>query len=1436
MIQYRSYTHRCFLLACLLAFVLLLLSACGGEDGTDTSTTGTAVGTNAEPTTEDRDPSATTAPDSTATPGEESATVPDGTATPGEESVTAPGETTAPMADSTADSMTETGEDTEPETRPDSRTVTVTYRPGNREDDTVATLLKGSCAVLPNDPVREGYAFRCWAREGEETAYDFATPVEQDLVLVALWDSVSETVRIRWSEDEIASFLFDGTTPRQVAVGETIRFRLWISPYYTGEPVVTAGDQTAVPGEDGYYSFTVREAATVKIEGLVRDTAPIRGLGTAGSPYLITTASQLKTLADSISAGEEKYVEAYIRLDADIDLRGETVTPIGTAANCFQGTFDGNGHTVSDFRVDCSNGVGGLFGYVAEGTVRDLHIETSFSVEASDSSYNYIIGGVVAYCISGDIQDCSFDGSIRVLSSLGEDNACYLGGIVGFLQGYETDYTGTVSYCTVLGDLSSTGESPLTAIGGIAGALVGTADSAPAYIHNAVFDGHISGRTGAAGGIAGWLRDRAAIASCRSAGEIRARNDSDIAAAGALVGVADNESAVTNCISTATVESVGADASAYETGDLVGIRHADANVGIDSRRCVILNSYYGPEGRVTADGKTYDVSRLSDMTALLGWSEADWQLSEGALLPDATGADAVSFPVHFVFGRDVTLPGLDGSPLTQSRETVTIWGYGPLYWVFDGSGMNNFKADDGSISYGYFLDEACTKRLPASLVLTGEMTVYVGFADYSGIAGEYYAVLGDEEISLTFDDNGKMTMFASGRLASYVYVYDGTHILIRDSYFAYLAYPSLVGQGYDLTTDCYADPEGQSLVLYDHLFFSRENGLEVYARRENAAMGTWYTADGVTYTFLSDGTGQISDGSGFTYTCTNRTVTIKLGDAQILASISQDGLSMTSTDRRIELFCTDAFAGVWESDFATRVELSIDGRGSLTLDGQTYAYTIADGVLIFEGGELAFNEDGLPVLTAVDGTRTVFGREGSFMGSWYETWLDYRMELYGIGKDGYGYGYDSNGVTFTYVAEKSESGSLSVSMYYRTTLYGIFDLATSKEDGSEVLFLAVWTAGSGMLVDDYQMCYRDPFWGTWHTEEGLTLEFNGLGSYNIDFHQGDIDWIAMGYVTVIRDGNESEVRYTYDKATGKASFAYDGKTYTVARSGDAVTVNGQVVREPDGLELTDWRTPTGDMTLSFNGKSYVGLGAATLMVGGETCVYRYELTETEQGQRAVLYTADGQTAFTFILEDSHAVLADAAGDRMATLGRDHALLGETYLLGNGYELTIGTDMDADGVVSGLLGDVELTAVYVDGTYLILYVEDSFLYYLGRLDDECAVLMDESFQVVSVICHDDGLRGSYVAEDGSTLELDGRSAAAVYIYPVVNYTHVEDGEMVQDVLTYRYEDGVYIISEIDRTGETDRLIDRWILLTEAREGAVAFTAEDGRTVYLLPVEA
>lgn len=1340
-------------------------------------------------------------------------------------------------------------------------TFNVTYKYNNGAADVVNEVLKDACAVQPNSPTKDGFVFKFWAKSGETTAYDFTTPVTADLVLEAVWEEVEEpsddptdvpsddptdkpsddptdkpeepaTVRIRWDNGDCVTYVFDGATPRNVKVGETIKFKAVVSPYYVGEPTFMAGNKEIELGEDGYYSFVVEAAVTVTVDNVDLDTTPITGEGTEEDPFIIKTPSNLKTITESINAGEYDYYDAYIKLDADLDMKGEKIQPIGGEYTYFQGEFDGNGHTISNFVLDYRSGVVGFFGYIAEGgVVTNLNVNTDIVVETS-SELNYIVGGIVGYTISGDIINCNYTGTIKIINSLDSDTyVIYVGGICGFVQGYSTDYTGTISYCTVNGDIIGAGDQPLYTVGGIAGATLGSSDSSSAYVYNSAYNGTISGKITMAGGIVGFMREKSSVANCYSTGSISANNTKEVASAGGISGATYNETAITYSYSTAKVDVKGVSTD-YVRDNIAGINYESGYNTIDSRQGAIVGSYYAEDGKVTEGEVTYDLTKLADVVSLLGWYESEWKVVDDKIVPYEEGSYEMSIQVRFDFGTDVTMMGVDGEDLTQSYDDVTIESYyAPIYWIYDGSGMNNFTADNGEISYGYFFDSERTQRIPSAMLLTQDMTVYVGFADYSNIAGEYHAVIGEFEAQLVFDDNGKMTMLSDGIVADYVYVYNGKDLLIRDGYFAYLYYEEQ--DGYSFITDYYAEKDGDNLVIYDNLFFSKEENFEITAYIKNNAMGKWYASDDSVYTFFADGTGSISDGTEFTYACTERTVTINMGNDTIFASISEDYQTMQSGDFVISVTRFDEFCGTWESDYNRKFTVTFDGKGNATYKDSTYSYVIEDGVLSFENVTAQFDESGLLIFNE-NGTETVMGKEGSFIGFWEETALEYWMMLYGIGKDGYGYGYDSNGVDFTYFAEEID-GDMMVNMYYGTTLYGMFNIATG-DDGSELIMLAVYTYESGALVDDYNMCYYDPYEGTWNASNGMALEFNGLGAYNINMEWSMGVWVAEGYVTVYdAEGNSESVRYYYDKATVSAKFTYKDVEYTATFNGDSITVNGVVYMLPDETCYYDYQTE--NMILTFNGKSNVGLGKATLTIDGIEKVYDYTLTEDGLNLVATL-SKESLAVYTVTFTEDGQVIISGNGLEDVEFGLYHVLVGKEYVLSEDSIIKIDGILNIAGEGKGVLGTMDVEIYYIDPTYVAIYYGTEFLYYLGYLDENNAVIMDEMFQVITVVSVTDGLAGEYKAADGTTLTLDGNSLGAEYIYPtaIITVTEEFEGETEEVEYTYVYmqEEGVFYIYELDRSGEEDVLVKVYAMYLEETEGAVAYTSEEEITVYLVEV--
>ena len=1330
-------------------------------------------------------------------------------------------------------------DDTPPE--PETTQYTVTFVYGGDTANEIVKVDENSQVTKPQDPEREGYEFAGWKQEGASVAFDFDTKITNDITLVAQWNEVVNTARIRWSDDEAVTFVFAGTTPKNVAVGTLVEFGLRVSPYYVGEVKVYAGSKECTLGANGKYSFTVEKSVTVSVEGLRYDDAKIKGLGNAKSPYLISNAAQLKAFADSINAGEDKYAKAFVALTADIDFNGETIEPIGGQKTYFQGEFDGRGHVVSNFNLDGDEGIAGFFGYIATATIKNLTIDSDIEVEAINKQYNYILGGIVAYNMGGDIVNCNFKGSYTVTASLPDDNIVYLGGIVGFMQGYGTEYTATASFCSVQADLVSNGQSSLYAIGGIAAATYGPANSSPAYVNNCSFVGNVEGRNKYAGGIVGYLRSDSAVANCYVDGKIEARSGGDASYAGGIVGASDNEAAISSSVAIGTLSSskqIGED----EVSDISGLIFRKGFNEIDTRKAVLFKAYYTQDGIVT-DGKTYSANSLADLSELLGWVVADWKEEDGAILPVYSDTATGNVNVKFVFGRNVTKEDSDGNPLTQSEDTVTITDVVPIYYIYGGSGMNNFVADkEGAddtknmVSYGYFFDAACTQRIPSSFLITSDITVYVGFADYSKVEGDYYAVLQtlknneiyNAELHLIFDNNGKMTMYYDGIIADYMYVYNGEKLLVKDAYFAYIAYTTT--SGYSLLADYYADIDGNVLNIYDNLFFTSEKNNVIVARKQNAAMGTWYTSDGATYTFLSDLTGSRTNANvteTFTYSCNDNVVTITIGSTRIIASITSDGMSMKSISAGLELEKRDIFSGKWESSFNRIETITFDGRGGVTYKGTTYEYVLDGEKATFGSIVATFDENGL--LVVKDGeVSTTYGRDGSFIGTWTDTFLNYTIVLDGIGKNGYGTGRDSNGVSFNYVAEYDETGTLMVNMYYRTSLYGMFNLATGA-DGSQVLYLAGYYCATGMLIDDYNMAYYDPYYGTWNGANGVTYTFNGFGPYNIDITTSQGRWYVKGFVTVEKDGKTSEVEYYYNKKTGEATFTIDNVTYVAKLDGNGILVNEVVFKAPDYASQYEYHV--GDAVLHLNGKSAVGLGKATLTTADGVENYDY----TVDGDIVTL-TKDGVTVYVITFANGGATI-EKDGVKVDDFGLYHKLVGKEYLLSDDNTFKITAAMDINGITKGVFAGIEVDVYYVDANYVSLYIDGTFLYYVGYLDDNNAVILDGNKQTVTVITIADEYAGTYTAADGSTIELDGRSKGSEYVYAYATLTLVEDvdgeHETTEYMYTYKVVDGEIYVYDIDKSGEEDALVLKYKISFTEVEGAKAFVSEDGSvTIYLV----
>ncbi len=129
-------------------------------------------------------------------------------------------------------------------------------------------------------------------------------------------------------------------------------------------------------------------------------------------------------------------------------------TPIGSiSGNSYEGTFNGDGHTISGLYIDTTANNQGLFGYVS-GTVQNLSVSGSVSGDA-------YVGGVVGENSgSSTVENCYNTGEVS--------GNRYVGGVVGL-------NSGSVENCYNTGAVNSSGNR----VGGVVG-------------HNAA-DGNVTG-------------------------------------------------------------------------------------------------------------------------------------------------------------------------------------------------------------------------------------------------------------------------------------------------------------------------------------------------------------------------------------------------------------------------------------------------------------------------------------------------------------------------------------------------------------------------------------------------------------------------------------------------------------------------------------------------------------------------------------------------------------------------------------------------------------------------------------------------------------------------------------------------------------------------------------------------------------------------------
>ena len=174
------------------------------------------------------------------------------------------------------------------------------------------------------------------------------------------------------------------------------------------------------------------------------------GTGTQQDPWRITSQADLIALAEFLNSGNAETFDTenagvgnchgyYFKQTADIDLTGVTWEPIGYSGEgyYFAGNYDGDGHTISNATSTGKNdangfATAGIFGWVAFGSVENLHVKNANFVATGHNEYSYV-GGIAGLCYGSSIKNCSVVDSS--LESRRDNNNNCAGSIVGYSTG-----------------------------------------------------------------------------------------------------------------------------------------------------------------------------------------------------------------------------------------------------------------------------------------------------------------------------------------------------------------------------------------------------------------------------------------------------------------------------------------------------------------------------------------------------------------------------------------------------------------------------------------------------------------------------------------------------------------------------------------------------------------------------------------------------------------------------------------------------------------------------------------------------------------------------------------------------------------------------------------------------------------------------------------
>ena len=709
------------------------------------------------------------------------------------------------------------------------------------------------------------------------------------------------------------------------------------------------------------------------------------------STRTISTLEELKAFRDEVNAGNTFKGET-IELANDIDLGGEEWTPIGTQSHQFQGIFNGNGHTISNLKINSSNSEdSGFFGFTTNGEIKNLTFNNADVV-------GYLNVGVVAGCpYTSKYSNIKLTGDIKV------SGYAYVGGMFG--KNAYADLTDLTIDANAGSYVKADSQKYRTYVGGIVG-FMGEGNQT---VMNVISNISVIGSTCDIGGIAGIAHYGNKFINVVCAAEliqlVNANDDGDHLEIGGIAGVWLNQSGETVLLLNCSAENTtlksslkGVDRSEDVKGnDITGRSYSEetstsgsliiGNVKTSETGSEYVFTVSGPKaaddlkaifgdslqdnGDGTYTSTTFDMSAIYVNEAWADKKNGDMVeygvigVNAFAKANDAINAAGANATIKIQDARDYN------TPITRVSytENLTIEAqeddYSQLYMTVSGK----------TYTYGEEDENGNAVRHDATVEYKGQDIFFGGHSHFESLAGmtvkftstevtheggtPFFKVYGDSNV--VFDranyanDNGNLWFYVSGQLDL---LNDSTLETEGGSGFRILA----AGGKVNVDNRAFLRVLGSNISIGSYYVYSDKTAKAVVGGKKQG-----HDADGnndYSATLnITNGAGLVNNGI------------VRVGASYILDNATTDeleGLTITDTDKPANYAdLAKAYLNITDASAAELDRLYVDGNGAVTIRNSTLT---ANSITLADGSSLTLDTAAtvtVGALAAADGTITI---------------------------------------------------------------------------------------------------------------------------------------------------------------------------------------------------------------------------------------------------------------------------------------------------------------------------------------------------------------------------------------------------------------------------------------------------------------------------------